>query len=180
MSRSQIWKIVFGPKGAQVFIILASIPLIYLFGFREMRFFMVPSASMVPTLLRGDYIVTLNENKYHRGEIVVLDDPTEPGAFIVKRIVGTEGDTVSVGGGALFVNQKPVVENYLAEPPLYFMSPVEVPDDQVLVLGDNRNNSDDSHLWEQKTQSVSHIVGRVRFIYYPYDRAGSLQKTALP
>ena len=176
MDKSRLWKTVLGPKGAQVFIILISIPLIYLFGLRGMRFFMVPSASMDPTLLRGDYIVTLSEGEYHRGDIVVLDDPEEEGSYIVKRIVGLGGDSVAVAGGSLFINELSIKEPYILEPPLYFMPPVTVPPDSILVLGDNRNNSDDSHVWLEKAQPISKIVGRVRFIYYPYARAGVLDR----
>jgi len=135
---------------------------------------------MEPTLLRQDYLITLNEDTYRRGDVVVLDDPEEPGAYIVKRVVGIGGDTVAVGGGFLYVDGKPMAEPYVLEPPRYFMRPVRVPPGFVLLLGDNRNNSNDSHIWDNKTQPLSAIVGRVRFIYYPYNRAGSLDRIALP
>lgn len=173
-------KAALGQKGAYVFIILIAIPMIYLFGFRNMRFFMVPSGSMEPTLFRMDYIVTLDEDVYQRGDIVVLDDPEELEAYIVKRIVGIGGDTIAVRDGAVYLNERRLSEPYIPELPTYTLDPVRVSDGNVLLLGDNRNNSEDSHLWTNKTPPVSNLVGRVRFIYSPYDRVGRVPRFALP
>ena len=168
-----------GPKGGQIAIIVLAIPVIYLFGFREMRFFLVPSGSMEPTLLTGDHLMTLSEHEYKRGDVVVLEDPEERGAYIVKRIVGVGGDTVTVNGGGLFVNGQYISEPYIQSPPDYSMDPITIPENHVFLLGDNRNNSEDSHAWKDKGldvhPDVRQIVGKVLFIYYPYDRAGNVR-----
>jgi len=170
---SKVIKVLTGTTAAYVLIIALSVPLIYLFGFRDMRFFLVPSGSMEPTLLRRDYLVSLREPEYQRGDVVILEDPEEPGAYLVKRLVAVGGDTVAVTGGALLVNARYVSEPYLMSPPNYQLNPITIPNGHVYVLGDNRNNSDDSHVWGPAPKDA--IVGKVICIYYPYARAGRVQ-----
>lgn len=149
--------------------------LLYLFWIREMRFFLVPSASMEPTLLVGDQLVTLSGKEYRRGDIVVLEDPEEAGGQLVKRIAGLGGERVHVQGGALRINGEYVSEPYIAEPMRYEMEgEVTVPEGHFFVLGDNRNNSDDSHT-RGATIPASDVIGKVRFIYYPYARFGPVR-----
>lgn len=178
-NNSTVRSVFFGRQSGYIAFILLSVPVIYLFGFRHMSFFMVPSASMEPTLMTGDHLVTLTARQYRRGDVVVTEDPEEKGAFIVKRIVAVGGDTVAVEGGALYVNGRYISEPYIKSPPQYLMPPYKLPEDSVFLLGDNRNNSEDAHAWNDKAQSVEHIIGRVRFIYYPYDRAGRFSRFAL-
>lgn len=150
--------------------------LIYLFAVRGMRFFLVPSGSMEPTLVPGDYLVTLNVDQYNRGDIVVLRDPVEEGAYIVKRIVGLAGDTVAVEGGALVLNGKYASEPYVPEFMNRDLPPVTVPEGGVFVMGDNRNHSEDSREWHDSHGSlpVSSIIGQVRLRYLPLDRASTI------
>ncbi|MBI4557614.1 MAG: signal peptidase I [Candidatus Hydrogenedentes bacterium] len=178
-------------KTAYIGIIICSAFLIYLFGFRGMRFFLVPSGSMEPTLLPGDRLVTLNQTGYHPGEIVVLRDPEDTGSYVVKRIVALGGDTVSADGGALFINGGYASEPYLLEPINYELKPFTVAEDHVFVLGDNRNESEDSSLWATavpgnddpppagprtgKSVPSETIIGRVSYIYYPPTRMGPLR-----
>lgn len=169
---SKFTKAALGKKGGEVLLLVLSFLGLYFFAYRRAQFFRVPSASMEPTLLIGDQIVTMNESVYKRGDIVVLTDPEDSKSYIVKRIAAVAGDTVFITGGALYVNGDYVSEPYTAAPPDYLMSPYTVPAGRIFVLGDNRNNSDDSHLWDEKGRPVSDITGKVRFIYYPYDRAG--------
>ncbi len=162
---------------AYIIIILLSVPLIYLFGFAGMRFFLVPSRSMEPALNPPEYLLTLKQDVYTRGEIIVLRDPIEAGGYLVKRIVGTPGDRVSVSGGGLFLNGSYASEPYLRENMDYEMDEYSVADGEVFVLGDNRNESADSHDWladsevEQepsvKGVPIASIVGRVRCVYLP-------------
>lgn len=152
--------------------------LIYLFAGRDMRFFKVPSRSMEPTLQPGDYLLTLAKEQYGRGDVVVLADPEEPGAFIVKRIVGVPGDTVSLDGGALYLNGAYASEPYIAEPMLQRMRTLTVPEDGVFVLGDNRNHSEDGTEWGKALPENS-IVGEVKLRYLPLDRFGPLRSFPL-
>ncbi|HUW61703.1 MAG TPA: signal peptidase I [Candidatus Bathyarchaeia archaeon] len=178
-NNSTVRTVFFGRESGYIAFILLSVPVIYLFGFRHMSFFRVPSASMEPTLMAGDHLITLTADQYQRGEVVVTEDPEEEGAFIVKRIVAVSGDTVAVEGGALYVNGHYVSEPYVKTPPQYLMPPFKLPDGNVFLLGDNRNNSEDAHAWPDKAQPVDNIIGKVRFIYYPYERAGRFTHFAL-
>jgi len=173
---SRFVKDALGKKGGEVLLLVLSLLGFYFFAYRRAQFFRVPSASMEPTLLIGDQIVTMKESAYGRGDIVVLADPEDFKSFIVKRITAVAGDTVFITGGALFVNGEYVSEPYLTDPPNYLMRPYTVPEGHVFLLGDNRNNSDDSHLWEEKGRPLSDITGKVRFIYYPYDRVGIVDR----
>jgi signal peptidase I len=146
----------------------------YYFGYRHMRFFRIPSSSMEPTLQRTDQIVTLSDRVYRRGDIVVVRDPQEPGSYLVKRIAGVGGDQISALRGALYLNGEYASEPYILEPMRYQIpQPVLIPEDHVFLLGDNRNNSSDSHD-NLESHPVSDIVGRVIFIYYPYERWGPI------
>lgn len=161
-------------------IILVVAPvLIYLFAVRGMRFFLVPSGSMEPTLIPGDYLVTLTENRYDRGDIVVLKDPAEERSFIVKRIVGVAGDQVDIQGGALILNGKYASEPYVVEPmERQFPQPITVPEGGVFVMGDNRNHSEDSSLWGRALKATD-IVGEVKLRYLPLNRAGLIHSYPL-
>jgi len=170
-----------------IIIICCSVVICYLGFVRGMRFFAVPSQSMEPTLRRGDYLLTLNADEYRRGDIVVLKDPTIQGGNLVKRIVGVGGDTIAIQAGALFINGKYASEPYIREPMVYeIFPPITVGEGRIFVLGDNRNDSEDSSYWAiirddphipeelraDPTVSVDDIIGRVRYIYLPGSRRG--------
>ncbi|MFP4172357.1 MAG: signal peptidase I [Candidatus Hydrogenedentota bacterium] len=156
---------------AYVIILICACILLYLFYIRDMRFFLVPSSSMLPTLQARDYILTLNANGYERGDLVVLEDPKDMNQYIVKRIVGLGGDEVMVRQGALFVNGSYVSEPYIREPYIeYQTAPYTVPENHVFLLGDNRNQSEDSSTWPDPGQPAERVVGRVQAIYLPFNR----------
>ena len=161
-----------------VIIIVLSVCLIYLLVARQMRFFVVPTRSMEPTLIPPEYLVTLQSEPYRRGDIVVIDDPTMPGEYLVKRLIGIGGDEVAVRGGGLFLNGSYASEPYLREEIDYTLDTYRVGEEEIFVLGDNRNESVDSHNWsveESAAPEVSgvpkeSIVGRVYAVYLPFDR----------
>ena len=162
-------------------IIGLSLPIMYLGLVRHMRFFEVPSKSMLPVLEPGDYIMTVTESHYVHGDIVVLQDPTEDGSYIVKRIVGLPGDTVEVVPGAVIVNGVPLDEPYLREQVRYTLEPTLVPEGGLFVLGDNRNESEDSSRWSfsesggwRRCVALDTIIGRVRYRYLPRARASAI------
>ncbi|MBI2423152.1 MAG: signal peptidase I [Candidatus Hydrogenedentes bacterium] len=146
---------------------------VYLFAYRGGRFFLVPSISMEHTLLEGDQIVTLRPAVYRRGDIVVLHDPENPKEdFLVKRITGLGGDSIGVRGGALFLNGTYASEPYIVEPMVYEIAdPIAIPEGEVFIMGDNRNYSEDSSSTLQ-TVPEALLVGKVIFIYFPFERMG--------
>jgi signal peptidase I len=143
----------------------------------------IPSESMVPTLEVGDRLIVEKLSYYghlpHRGDIVVFAPPPqlqEQGyqadqAFI-KRVIGVPGDTVAVQNGRVFVNRELLTEAYIAEQPNYPMSPIVVPPDSLFVMGDNRNNSNDSHIWG--FLPTANVVGHACFRFWPVERFGGV------
>lgn len=143
----------------------------------------IPSESMVPTLQVYDKLI-VDKLSYHftnpqRGEIVVFsptdgirkDNPSLKDAFI-KRVIGLPGDKVEVTGGSVYINGQPLRENYIEAVPQYNYGPVTVPPNSYLVLGDNRNNSYDSHFWGFVPQDK--IIGRAIVRFWPLHRLGDL------
>lgn len=148
----------------------------------EPRF--IPSDSMVPTLEIGDRLV-VEKVSYHFhpprfGDIVVFDPPPQlqtlgfakDQAFI-KRIIGQPGQIVEVKNGQVFVNYTPLKELYIAAPPDYQMPPVRVPAGEFFVMGDNRPNSNDSHVWGFLPEQ--NIIGHAGFRFYPFNRIGAVK-----
>jgi signal peptidase I len=145
----------------------------YLVSDKTIGFFVVPSSSMEPTLVPDDKLMTLRKTDYRRGDIVVIRDPVEKGAFLVKRIVAVGNDDVYIHEGVIVVNKKRVEEPYIREPMDYEYGPKRIPEGYVFVLGDNRNYSDDGHKWN-KGVAKDTIVGEVRYIYGPRNRASAV------
>lgn len=132
--------------------------------------YQIPSGSMLPTIQLYDRILT-NRLVYRffpveRGDVVVFTPPTaiDPEVPYVKRVVGLPGDTVEIRNSQVLINGEPyVVPNAVI--PAYTMAPETVPDGQLFVLGDNRNMSQDSHIWGYVP--VQNIIGKAQIIYWP-------------
>jgi len=160
-------------------ILAVCIPLLYLLYVQRIRPFLIPSDSMAPALLPGDYVFAVKTTGPgggpDRGDIVILYDPedAEKRSYMAKRVVGMPGETVKITEGALYIDGKYVSEPYIAAAarPVYEYGPVRIPGDAYFVLGDNRNNSSDSSLWNQAVPKDD-ILGRVVFIYNPIRRMG--------
>lgn len=140
----------------------------------------VPSESMYPTLKVNDRLL-VNKLAYlysepKRGDIVIFTPPKSVHSEhdYVKRVIGLPGETVEIKNGKVFINGNPLEEDYLAEPPDYNFGPVKIPEDSLLVLGDNRNKSYDGHLWNSWLSTES-IKGKVFFRYWPPDRIGLIR-----
>lgn len=145
----------------------------------------IPSGSMLPTLEINDRLI-IDKIGYKfqnpdRGDVVVFS-PTDQlktqykDAFI-KRIIGLPGEEVEVRDGLVFINGEALAEKYIAEEPQYNWGPERVPEDSYLVLGDNRNNSYDSHYWGFVPRD--HIIGRAIVRFWPPNRVGGLDEGPL-
>ena len=107
----------------------------------------VSGDSMLPTLHTGD-VVTVNRNQTASvGDIVIIEGEKKD-AYIIKRVIATSGDTVSIEGGAVLVNGKEIDEPYLEKEnctaPMGKKSKWTLKEGEIFFLGDNRINSKDS------------------------------------
>ena len=102
-----------------------------------------------------------------RGEIIVFRFPQDPRSRFVKRVIGIPGDTVEIRNGVVYLNDVPLDEPYIKEPPRDNMPKVTVRPDHVFVMGDNRNNSLDSRHPPVGQVPYNLIVGRALFSYWP-------------
>ena len=107
-----------------------------------------------------------------RGDIIVLRSP-QNNSDLIKRIIALPGDTVEIRDDTVFINGTPLVEPYYLEPPHYIVPPQEIPNGNYFVLGDNRNNSSDSHRgW---TVPRKNIVGKAWITYWPPHRWDTIE-----
>ncbi len=144
----------------------------------------IPSESMLPTLEVGDRLIVEKLSYYshppQRGDIVVFAPPPqlqeqgylEDQAFI-KRVIGLPGEKIEVKNGRVYVDGELLTESYIAAAPTYAMSPMVVPPDRLFVMGDNRNNSNDSHVWGFLPQA--NIIGHACFRFWPIERLGGMR-----
>ena len=143
----------------------------------------IPSESMLPTLEVNDRLI-VEKVSYHfqgpnRGDIVVFQptdqlkqqNPSLKDAFI-KRVIGLPGEKVEVINERVYINDEPIQESYIESPPDYQWGPEVVPPDSYLVLGDNRNNSYDSHFWGYVPKD--NIIGRAVVRFWPPARVGEI------
>ena len=155
--------------------------------------FKIPSSSMEPTLLVGDYILVskfiygikipftdakmLEFNKPRRGDVVVFIYPKDRSKDFIKRVIGTEGEKVEIIRSKIYVNDRLIDDpwGYYDEKnewSKYFQSkdkygPELVPKDSIFVLGDNRNNSQDSRFWGYV--NINEVKGKAFIIYFSWD-----------
>ncbi len=154
--------------------------------------FYIPSGSMKPTLLPGDYILV---NKFiygvripyegkklffnrvpKRGDVIVFIYPKNTSEDFIKRVIGLPGEIVQVTNGKIFINNKPLPDpwGYFSknEPPGFIeavenFGPFVVPKDSLFVMGDNRNNSEDSRFWG--ALPLKNVLGKAFVIYFSWD-----------
>lgn len=139
----------------------------------------VDGASMEPTLQSGEFVI-VNKLTYYFGDpavgdIIVFHFPRDPDQEYIKRVIGLPGDRVEVKSGEVFVNGFLLNEDYIAAPPVYD-TVWDVPADSLFVLGDNRNNSSDSHNWG--TVPLDYVIGKATVIYWPPTEWGILNRPA--
>ena len=152
---------------------------------QKIELFEIPSKSMLPTLQVEDRVLVNKSEDYspQRGDLVVFKEPDaakvlQPEAnkkevhFFIKRVIGEPEQVVRVTDGVVYINDQPLPETYIVEPPAYQWGPEQVPTDSYFVMGDNRNNSLDSHVWGFLAKN--YIVGRAYKVCWPPERIKSL------
>jgi signal peptidase I len=107
-----------------------------------------------------------------RGDVVVFRFPGDPSRDFIKRVIGVPGDSVEVKAGQVFVNGVPLEEPYIKNHGRYDYELSYVPDGHYFVLGDNRSNSYDSHVWNFLPEE--NIIGRAMLSYWPLANFGGV------
>jgi signal peptidase I len=163
--------------------------------------FKIPTGSMENNLLVGDHLIVnktifspasspvdrvlMPMRPIKRGDVVVFKYPKEPDRDFVKRVIGLPGDRLELHRKVVSINGQPLQEPYVQfmEPPSKDgpprrddlreeYGPVTVPPGQYFMMGDNRDNSEDSRYWG--FMPVSYVKGKALFIYYSFDDTGSI------
>ena len=139
----------------------------------------VDGYSMEPNLHSGEFVI-VNKLVYkfgspQIGDVIVFHFPRDPKQEYIKRVIGLPGDQVVVSNKQVIVNGQILDEPYIAAPPVYESS-WTVTEDALFVLGDNRNNSSDSHNWG--LVPLKNIVGKAAFIYWPPSEWGVVENIA--
>jgi signal peptidase I len=161
--------------------------------------FYIPSGSMGPSLLPGDYILvskfiygiripfvnirTFSYKEPKRGDVIVFIYPKDPSKDFIKRVIGLQGDTVQIIEGKIYINNAAIPDPWgyfdKKEPPGFIeavenFGPVVVPGHSLFVMGDNRNNSEDSRFWG--VLPLDNVLGKAFVIYFSWN--GKAENTA--
>jgi signal peptidase I len=144
--------------------------------FLEARY--VPSPSMVPTIEVQDRFLS-NKTAYwfrqpQRYDIIIFSPPKslKVKEDFVKRVIGLPGETIAVHNGMVYINNKPLAEPYISagRAPLSEFAPMIIPDGHLFMMGDNRNNSQDSRYWGPLP--LKNIKGKAWWRFWPLNRMG--------
>ncbi len=162
--------------------------------------FKIPTGSMEPNLLIGDHLLVnkfvtaptmfgferalLPTREVRRGDIIVFKYPEEPERDFIKRVIGLPGETLELTNKQVHINGEPIDEPYAhfmqppstdgtAQPwdPRHTFGPVTVPDGHYFMMGDNRDNSQDSRFWG--FMPASFVKGRAMVIYWSFGEEGT-------
>ncbi len=143
----------------------------------------VKGASMEPTFISGDYIltskVTYKFRKPQRGDVIVFKAPKNPDIDYIKRIIGLPGDVVLIRDGDVYINGQLIPDNYTSDKTntwdngaIAENQPLQVPSGDIFVMGDNRPRSSDSREFGPVPEDT--IIGQVFFRYYPPNKTGPI------
>lgn len=128
----------------------------------------VDGLSMKPTLQNGEYVLvsrlSYKTGAPQRGDIIVFSFPVDQRQDLIKRVIGLPGETISIRDGQVFINGRKLEEPYIAQSPVY-SGEWTVSEGQLFVLGDNRNDSKDSHQWGLLPDE--NVIGKALLIYWP-------------
>ena len=139
--------------------------------------FRIEGHSMEPTLHQGQFLL-VNKLAYRwghvqRGDIIVFRYPHNPKQDLVKRIICWPGDHLEIVDGRVLINGRELDEPYILEKGRYSYPATVIEPDHVFVLGDNRNNSNDSHIWG--SLPMQNIIGKAVLCYWPPRYWGPVQ-----
>lgn len=135
--------------------------------------YIVDGPSMRPTLQSQERLVV---NKFiyqfrepQKGEILVFQYPRDPKRDFIKRVIATAGDTVEIKDGRVFVNDQLLHEDYILEKTKSEYPKSTIPKGTIFVMGDNRNNSEDSRFADVGFVPLDLIKGKAMMVFWPLD-----------
>ena len=128
----------------------------------------IDGSSMEPNLHHGEFVIVSKLNyrfgEPERGDVVVFDFPRNITQEYIKRVIGLPGEHIRVEDGKLYVNNIMLSEPYINIEQKY-EGDWDVPENTLFVLGDNRNNSSDSHTWGMVP--MNNVIGEALMVYWP-------------
>ena len=140
--------------------------------------YVVDGPSMRPTLESEERLVV---NKFiyrfrppEKGEVLVFQYPRDPSRDFIKRVIAVPGDTIEIKDGKVFLNQQLLSEDYILEKTLTNYPLSTVPAGHIFVMGDNRNNSEDSRFADVGFVPYDLIKGKAMVVFWPVAEAKSL------
>ncbi len=153
----------------EILIVITVAIAIFIVSRTAIQSFVVVGVSMEPSFEEGQRLL-INKAVYRfrepaRGDVIVFHPPNNQRTDYIKRIIALPGDTVEIKEGVVYVNGSNLYEPYIEDPPSYTLRQKEIPDNNYFVLGDNRNNSNDSHNdWTVKRKD---IIGKAWLSIWP-------------
>lgn len=165
-----------------IVVALAIFVICYLFLFQVHE---IKGASMDPNFHDSERIltdkITYRLRKPARGEVIIFRAPKDRELDYVKRIIGLPGEKIMINGGSIYLNDQKLKETYLPEKItnsgafLKLNQDFLIPEDEYVVLGDNRNHSSDSREWG--TVNKDDIIGKVLLRFWPATNFSFISKT---
>jgi signal peptidase I len=139
----------------------------------------VDGFSMEPSFHNDEYIIVsklaYKLGDISRGDVIVFRFPRNPEEDYIKRVIGLPGDHVVIQDGVVYVNNVALVEPYIAAPPIREVDEF-VPEGNLYVMGDNRNDSSDSRTWGPLP--IENVIGKAWLVYWPFSDAGFVEHVA--
>ena len=140
--------------------------------------YVVDGPSMRPTLESEERLVV---NKFiyrfrtpEKGEVLVFQSPRDPSRDFIKRVIATPGDTIEIREGRVLVNDQLLTEDYILEKTRSEYPKSTVPEGRIFVMGDNRNNSEDSRFADVGFVPYDLIKGKAVLVFWPISQYKTL------
>ena len=158
--------------------ILIAVVLAFFIRYFIVELYMVEGPSMRPTLVNSERLVV---NKFiyrfktpEKGDVLVFRYPKDPSRDFIKRVIGVAGDTIEIKEGRVFLNGQLLNEGYILEKTRGSYPLSTVPAGTIFVMGDNRNNSEDSRFRDVGFVPLEMIKGKAVMIFWPFDNIKTL------
>lgn len=140
--------------------------------------YVVDGPSMRPTLQHEERLV-VNKFIYYvrdpkKGEVVIFRYPRDPSRDFIKRVIATAGDTIEIKDGRVYVNDQLLREDYILEKTRTEYPKVTIPEGTIFVMGDNRNNSEDSRFPDVGFVPLNLVKGEAVLVFWPVDELKTL------